>query len=65
MLDGEGSTLFDDLSNYFLFVLGPKFYRGVPSINSYKGIKFFPSYPPSEFFDVFDINKIEEKKNKG
>ena len=62
VLEGECSTLFDDLSNYFLFVLGPKFYRGVPSNNSYKGIKFFTSYPPSEFFDVFDVNKIDKKK---
>jgi hypothetical protein len=56
VLDGEGSTLFDDLSEYFLFSLGSKFCGGIPSSNSNKGIKFFPSSAPSRFFDVFNVN---------
>ena len=56
VLDGEGSTLFDDLSGFFLFSLGPKFYRGIPLNNSSQGIKFFPSHAPSMFFDVFSVN---------
>jgi hypothetical protein len=56
VLDGEGSTLFDDLSDYFLFSLGSRFYGGIPSNNSNRGIKFFPSYTPSRFFDVFNAN---------
>ncbi len=55
VLDGKGSTLFDDLSNYFLFSLGSRFYGGIPSSNLNKGIKFFPSYAPSMFFDVFNV----------
>ena len=54
--DGEGSTLFDDLSDFFLFSLGSKFYRGIPLNNSSQGIKFFPSHAPSKFFDVFSAN---------
>ena len=53
VLDGQSSTLFDDLSDYFLFSLVSKFYGGIPSNNSNKGIKFFPSYAPSKFFNVF------------
>ncbi len=56
ILDGNGSTLFDNLSNFFLFSLGSKFYRGVPLKNSSQGIKFFPSQAPLEFFDVFRAN---------
>ncbi|KKN26012.1 hypothetical protein LCGC14_0879000 [marine sediment metagenome] len=53
VLDGHGSTLFDDLSDYFLLSLVSRFYGGVPSKNLSKGIKFFPSYAPSKFFNVF------------
>lgn len=56
VLDREGSTLFDGLSDYFLFSLGSRFYGGIPSSNSNRGIKFFPSYAPSRFFDVFNVN---------
>ena len=56
VLDGKGSTLFDNLSDYFLFKLGPRFYGGVPSSQSNKGIKFFPSIAPSNYFNVFNIN---------
>ena len=56
VLDEGGSTLFDDLSDFFLVSLGPKFYRGIPLKNSSKGIKFFPSNAPSKFFNVFSIN---------
>ena len=58
VLDGEGSTLFDDLSDFFLFSLGSKFYRGVPLNNSSQGIRFFPSNAPSKFFDVFNANNL-------
>ena len=56
VLNGEGSSVFDGLSDFFLFILGPKFYRGIPLKNSSKGIKFFPSNAPSKFFNVFSIN---------
>jgi len=57
VLDGKGSTLFDDLSDFFLFSLGSKFYRGVPLNNSSQGIKFFPSHAPAKFFDAFRTNQ--------
>ena len=56
ILDGTGSTLFDDLSDFFLFSLGPKFYRGVPLDNSSQGIKFFPSHAHKKIFKIFSPN---------
>jgi len=56
VLDGKGSTLFDNLSDYFLLKLGPRFYGGVPSSKSNKGIKFFPSNAPPNYFNAFNIN---------
>ena len=45
----------NSLSDFFLFSLGSKFYRGIPLNNSSQGIKFFPSHAPSKFFDVFSV----------
>ena len=54
-LECNTNTLFDELSDYFIFNLTRKFYGGTPLSNNESGLKFFPSNynPPSSFWDAF------------
>lgn len=54
-LEGNTNTLFDELSDNFIFNLTWKFYGGVPSRNNESGLKFFPSTytAPSSYWDGF------------
>ncbi len=54
-LEGNISTLFDELSDEFVLSLAWKFYGGAPSSNNESGLKFFPSNysPPSAYWDAF------------
>jgi len=53
IIDKKGSSLFDELSNIFLYNLRYLFYGGESNINS-NGIKFFPSSAPTNYWDVFE-----------
>ena len=53
VLERKETSIFDSLSEYFLFILSPLFYQGVPKNNSSQGIKFFPNNGPSEFYNPF------------
>lgn len=54
-LEGNVFTLFDELSDDFIFNLTWNFYGGAPSSNNESGLKFFPSnyIPPTTYWDAF------------